>query len=162
MVGMTAPADLVVTQLSVEAGEAQESADFVTVSRPGGFWPLRRRTDQFCALLAPNRPGQGALCRQLLDVMEREFAASGGRSATSALAGALMAAHNHLRRENALSLADDRVLMSAAAVVLRGGGAYVGRVGAAFAAVRHEGTLQRFAGAATLAEGEEQGGLLGD
>src|SRR5918911_1639178 len=143
---MAAPADLVVTQLSVEAGEAQESADFVTVSRPAGLWPLRRRTDQFCALLAPDRPGQGALCRQILDVMEREFAASGGRSATSALAAVLLAAHQFLRRENSLSLPEDRVRMHVAAAVLRSGGAYLGRVGPTFAAVRHRGALQRFLG----------------
>ncbi len=143
---MTAPADLVVTQLSVEAGEAQESADFVTVSRPTGLWPLRRRTDQFCALLAPDRLGQGALCRQVLDVMEREFAASGSRSATSALAAVLLAAHQFLRRENSLSLPEDRVRMQVAAAVLRSGGAYLGRIGPTFAAVRHRGTLQRFMG----------------
>jgi hypothetical protein len=143
---MTAPADLVVTQLSVEAGDAQESADFVTVSRPAGLWPLRRRTDQFCALLAPDRPGQGALCRQILDVMEREFAASGGRSATSALAAVLLAAHQFLRRENSMSMPEDRVRLQAAVAVLRSGGAYLGRVGLTFAAVRHRGTLQRFLG----------------
>ncbi len=143
---MTAPADLVVTQLSVEAGDAQESADFVTVSRPAGLWPLRRRTDQFCALLAPDRPGQGALCRQILDVMEREFAASGGRSATSALAGVLLAAHQFLRRENSMSMPEDRVRVQAAVAVLRSGGAYLGRVGPTFAAVRHRGALQRFLG----------------
>ncbi|HLH24470.1 MAG TPA: hypothetical protein VK066_18260 [Chloroflexota bacterium] len=146
---MTAPADLVVTQLSVEAGDAQESADFVTVSRPAGLWPLRRRTDQFCALLAPDRPGQGALCRQILDVMEREFAASGGRSATSALAAVLLAAHQFLRRENSMSMPEDRVRLQAAVAVLRSGGAYLGRVGLTFAAVRHRGTLQRFQGVPT-------------
>jgi hypothetical protein len=144
---MTAPADLVVTQLSVEGGDAQESADFVTVSRPAGLWPLRRRTDQFCALLAPDRPGQGALCRQILDVMEREFAASGGRSATSALAAVLLAAHQFLRRENSMSMPEDRVRLQAAVAVLRAGGAYLGRVGLTFAGVRHRGTLQRFLGA---------------
>lgn len=143
---MTAPADLVVTQLSVEAGDAQESADFVTVSRPAGLWPLRRRTDQFCALLAPDRPGQGALCRQILDVMEREFAATGGRSATSALAAVLLAAHQFLRRENSMSMPEDRVRLQAAVAVLRAGGAYLGRVGLTFAGVRHRGTLQRFLG----------------
>jgi hypothetical protein len=143
---MTAPADLVVTQLSVEAGDAQESADFVTVSRPAGLWPLRRRTDQFCALLAPDRAGQGALCRQVLDVMEREFAASGGRSATSALAAVLLAAHQFLRRENSMSMPEDRVRLQAAVAVLRSGGAYLGRVGATFAGVRHRGSLQRFLG----------------
>src|SRR2546429_3350302 len=105
---MTAPADLVVTQLSVEAGEALESADFVTVSRPTGLWPLRRRTDQFCALLAPDRLGQGALCRQILDVMEREFAASGGRPPTPALPPGLLAAHPLLRPRNSPSLSQDR------------------------------------------------------
>ena len=143
---MTAPADLVVTQLSVEAGEAQESADFVTVSRPAGLWPLRRRTDQFCALLAPDRPGQSALCRQVLDVMEREFAASGGRSATSALAAVLLAAHQFLRRENSLNMPEQRVRLQAAVAVLRSGGAYLGRVGPTFAAVRHQSRLQRFQG----------------
>ena len=165
---MTAPADLVVTQLSVEAGEAQESADFITVSRPSGFWPIRRRADQFCALLAPTRPGQGALCRQLLDLMEREFAASGSRSATSALHAVLMAAHQYLRRENAVSLPEERVTMAAAVAVLRGGRAYIGRVGTTFAAVRHGGEIQRFVGppARTLAgepEGVvEDGGPLGE
>src|SRR3954462_9401148 len=129
---MTAPADLVVTQLSVEAGEAQERADFVTVSRPSGLWPLRRRTDQFCALLAPDRLGQAALCRQILDVMEREFAASGSRSATSALTSVLQAAHQFLRQENANALPEDRVHVYVAAAVLRSGSAYVGRVGPTF------------------------------
>jgi hypothetical protein len=152
---MTAPADLVVTQLSVEAGEAQESADFITVSRPAGLWPLRRRTDQFCALLAPDRPGQGALCRQILDVMEREFSASGGRSATSALAAVLLAAHHHLRRENSLSMPEERVRMQAAVAVLRSGGAYLGRVGPTFAGVRHRGVLQRFLGVPTSENGAE-------
>src|SRR5579883_120131 len=165
---MTAPADLVVTQLSVEAGEAQESADFITVSRPSGFWPIRRRTDQFCALLAPTRPGQGALCRQLLDLMERELAASGARSATSTLHAVLHAAHQYLRRENAVSLPEERVTLGAAVAVLRGGAAYIGRVGTTFAAVRHGGQIQRFAGppARALAEDSEgivdDGGLLGE
>jgi hypothetical protein len=154
---MTAPADLVVTQLSVEAGEAQESADFITVSRPGGLWPLRRRTDQFCALLAPDRPGQGALCRQILDVMEREFAASGGRSATSALAAVLLAAHQFLRRENSLSMPEERVRVQAAVAVLRSGGAYLGRVGPTFGAVRHRGALQRFLGVPAPENGVESG-----
>src|SRR5579884_1338209 len=143
---MTAPADLVVTQLSVEAGEAQESADFITVWRPGSLWPLRRRTDQFCALLAPDRPNQGPLCRQVLDVMEREFAASGNRSATSTLSAVLLAAHQFLRRENSLAMPGERVHLQAAAVVLRGGAAYIGRVGPTFVVVRHRGRLQRFAG----------------
>jgi hypothetical protein len=163
---MTAPADLVVTQLSVEAGEAQESADFITVSRPSGFWPIRRRSDQFCALLAPTRPGQGALCRQLLDLMEREFAASGSRSATSALNAVLQAAHDYLRRENAVSLPEERVTMGAAVAVLRGGGAYIGRVGPTFAAVRHGGQIQRFAGPPARTSDTEgivdDGGLLGE
>ncbi len=153
---MTAPADLVVTQLSVEAGEAQESADFITVSRPAGLWPLRRRTDQFCALLAPDRLGQGPLCRQVLDVMEREFAASGGRSATSALSAVLLAAHHFLRRENSLGMPEERVHLQAAVAVLRSGGAYLGRVGPTFAAVRHEGTLQRFLGVPASESGPEQ------
>jgi hypothetical protein len=143
---MAAPADLVVTQLSVEGGEAQESADFITVSRPASLWPLRRRTDQFCALLAPDRPGQGALCRQVLDVMEREFASSGGRSATSALSTTLLAGHQFLRRENSLSMPEDRVRLQVAAAILRGGGAYLGRVGPTFAIVRHGSTLQKFSG----------------
>jgi hypothetical protein len=152
---MTAPADLVVTQLSVESGEAQESADFIMVSRPAGFWPLRRRTDQFCALLAPDRPGQGALCRQLLEVMEREFAASGGRSATSTLAAVLYAAHHYLRRENSLSMPEDRVRVQAAVAVLRSGCAYLGRVGPTFAAVRHRGSVQRFLGIPASENGTE-------
>jgi hypothetical protein len=143
---MTAPADLVVTQLSVEAGEAQESADFITVWRPGSLWPLRRRTDQFCALLAPDRPNQGPLCRQVLDVMEREFAASGNRSATSTLSAVLLAAHQFLRRENSLAMPGERVRLQAAAVVLRAGAAYIGRVGPTFVVVRHRGRLQRFVG----------------
>src|SRR5215212_3142827 len=159
---MTAPADLVVTQLSVEAGEAQESADFVTVSRPTGLWPLRRRTDQFCALLAPDRLGQGALCRQVLDVMEREFAASGGRSATSALAAVLLAAHQFLRRENSLSLPEDRVRMQVAAAVLRSGGAYLGRIGPTFAAVRHRGSLERFMGVPAADDGDDLRPLGGE
>jgi hypothetical protein len=142
-----APADLVVSQLSVDAGEAQESADFITVACPAARFGWRRRTDQFCALLAPDRPGQGPLCGQVLDIMEREFAASGRRSAKSTLAAVLLAAHQFLRRKNALARAHECVRLQAAVAVLRPSEAHLGFVGPTFAAVRHQGAFQRCLGA---------------
>ena len=52
--------------------------------------------------------------------------------------------------------------MQVAAAVLRSGGAYLGRIGPTFAAVRHRGSLQRFMGVPAADDGDDVRPLGGE